>query len=97
MRKWDTLREWTDVSAEARAKGERIHLGFLFGLMVEKGSEFPEGDERRYSKYRIVFRGNDVKDQNWERCDVSGNGYYTYYIGNFYVKRFPLVSSWEFS
>ena len=34
--------------------------------MVEKGSEFSKGDERRYFKYRIVFRGNDVKDQNWD-------------------------------
>ena len=34
--------------------------------MVEKGSEFPEGDERLYFKYRIIFRGNDVKDQNWD-------------------------------
>ena len=66
MWRWETLREWDDVSAEARANGEEIHLGFLFGLMVEKGSEFDEGDVRRYYKYRIVFRGNDVKDQNWE-------------------------------
>ena len=34
--------------------------------MVEKGSKFSEGDKRRYFKYRIVFRGNDVKDQNWD-------------------------------
>ena len=34
--------------------------------MVEKGSEFPLGDERRYFKYRVVFQGNQVKDQNWE-------------------------------
>ena len=32
----DLLRGWDDVSAEARANGEEIHLGFLFGLMVEK-------------------------------------------------------------
>ena len=64
--RWETLTEWDVVSAEARRNGEEIHLGFLFGLMVEKGSEFPEGDVRRYYKYRIVFRGNDVKDQNWE-------------------------------
>ena len=38
----------------------------MFGIMVEKGSEFPEGDERRYFKYRVVFQGNHVKDQNWE-------------------------------
>ena len=52
--------------AEARAKGEEFNLGFLFGLMVEKGSEFPEGDPRRYFKYRVVFQGNNVKDQNWD-------------------------------
>ena len=34
--------------------------------MVEKGAEYPEGDSRRKFKYRIVFRGNDVKDQNWD-------------------------------
>ena len=33
---------------------------------MKKGSEFPEGDERRYFKYRVVFQGNQVKDQNWE-------------------------------
>jgi len=64
---WESLREWDDVSAEARDNNQEIHLGFLFGLMVEKGSEFTdEDDERRYFKYRVVFRGNDVKDQNWE-------------------------------
>ena len=64
--RWETLREWADVSAEARAREEEVHLGFLFGLMVEKGSEFQKDDPRRYFKYRIVFRGNDVKDQNYE-------------------------------
>lgn len=63
---WETLREWSEVSAEARDRGEEVHLGFLFGLMVEKGSEFPEGDVRRYYKYRVVFRGNDVKHQNYD-------------------------------
>ena len=64
---WESLREWDDVSAEARDNNQEIHLGFLFGLMVEKGSEFTdEDDERRYFKCRVVFRGNDVKDQNWE-------------------------------
>ena len=32
--------------------------------MVEKGSEFPVGDPRRYFKYRVVFQGNRVKDQD---------------------------------
>ena len=34
--------------------------------MVEKGAEFDEGDARRYWKYRVVFQGNQVKDQNWQ-------------------------------
>ena len=33
--------------------------------MVEKGAEYPENDPRRYFKYRVVFQGNNVKDQNW--------------------------------
>ena len=64
--KWEELTDWHIVRKEAVAKGEEAHLGFLFGLMVEKGSEFLEGDARRYFKYRVVFRGNDVKDQNWD-------------------------------
>ena len=49
--KWDTLCEWDDVSSEARAKGEEIHFGYLFGFMVVKGDEYPKGDPRRRWKY----------------------------------------------
>ena len=31
----------------------------------EKGAEYPKGDPRRKWKYRVVFQGNNVKDQNW--------------------------------
>ena len=61
--------ERDDVVAAARNQpnGEQeVHFGYLFGIMVEKGSEFPEGDPRRYFKYRVVFQGNNVKDQNWD-------------------------------
>ena len=34
--------------------------------MVIKGDEFPEGDPRRRWKYRIVFQGNNVKNQDWQ-------------------------------
>lgn len=37
---WETLTEWSKVSVAARAKGEEFHLGFLFRIIVEKGSEF---------------------------------------------------------
>ena len=43
-----------------------VHFGYLFGFMVEKGAEFPEGDERRRWKYRVVFQGNNVRDQDWK-------------------------------
>ena len=64
--RYETLAEWDTVSRQARQAGREIHFGYLFGFMVEKGAEFPEGDPRRKFKYRIVFRGNDVKDQNWD-------------------------------
>ena len=62
----ETLVELDTVSAEARRGGKEIHFGYLIGFMVEKGSEYPDGDIRKQYKYRIVFRGNDVKDQSWE-------------------------------
>ena len=34
-------------------------------IMVEKGVEYQDGDERKYFKYRVVFQGNNVKDQDW--------------------------------
>ena len=47
-------------------------MGRLFGIMVEKGSELPlydaqgNRDPRRKYKYRVVFQGNRVVNQNWE-------------------------------
>lgn len=63
---YESLAEWDDASRQARIKGEEIHFGYLFGFMVEKRAEYLEGDPMRKFKYRIVFRGNDVKDQNWD-------------------------------
>ena len=63
---WNSLDEWDNIAAEARLTGKEIHFGYLFGRMVEKGAEFLEGDPRRYFKYRVVFQGNRVKDQNWQ-------------------------------
>ena len=63
--KWSSLTEWDDVAAKAKGNNEEIHFGYLFGFMVIKGDEFEEGDPRRRWKYRIVFQGNNVKDQDW--------------------------------
>ena len=41
-------------------------MGRLFGLMVQKGSELNDNDKRKKYKYRVVFQGNNVVNQNWE-------------------------------
>ena len=45
---WDAnvVREWHDVAAEARKDHVDVHMGRLFGIMVEKAAELPEGDPR---------------------------------------------------
>lgn len=62
--RWDTLTEWWRVSKEARESGEEVHLAFLFGFMVGKGSEYEPGDPRKKFKYRVVVRGNDIKNNH---------------------------------
>ena len=67
----DSVREWSDVASEARRRKledptHNVHMGRLFGICVEKGSELPVGDSRRKYKYRVVFQGNRVITQNWE-------------------------------
>ena len=34
--------------------------------MVQKGAEYADGDPRKKYKYRVVLRGNDIKDQSFE-------------------------------
>ena len=63
---YDEVRSWYDVSREAKRKQEKIHFGFLFGFMVEKNSELRStdpNDPRLKMKYRVVFRGDDVRDE----------------------------------
>ena len=55
-----------DVAREARARGEEAHMGRLFGICTEKGSELPVSDPRRKFKLRVVFQGNRVINQNRE-------------------------------
>eukprot|EP00974_Lingulodinium_polyedra_P012001 1158757-Lingulodinium_polyedra.AAC.1 len=39
-------------------------MGYLFGICVDKNSE-QEAANRKY-KYRVVFQGNPVVDQNYD-------------------------------
>ena len=41
-------------------------MGRIFEICVEKGFELPVGDPNRKYKGRVVFQGNNVKDQNWQ-------------------------------
>ena len=53
-----------EVAEEAKAKGETIHVGSMHGMVMEKGSELQVTDPERYYKGRVVFLGDDVRDQN---------------------------------
>ena len=57
---WDytTVREWGDVSKEAIKNNVKVHVGKVFEICVEKGSELPLGDPMRKFKGRTVFQGN---------------------------------------
>ena len=67
-------REWEDVAKEARATKEEVHVGVVFGFVVEKNTDLPAGDPRRKFKGRVVLQGNKVKNQNWENAVFSGLG-----------------------
>ena len=54
--------EYDEVRNKAAKAGETVHFGRVFPIVVEKGSELPP-EQRRY-KGRVVFQGNNVKDQD---------------------------------
>ena len=84
-KEWDKLWEqgvfdatccesWGVVQYEAQRAGKDIHMGQLFGICTEKGSELPDGDERKKYKYRVVFQGNRVVDQNMDEAQFQDLG-----------------------
>ena len=62
---WDyaTVNEWEVLSREARKQGIKIHVGKVFEICVEKGSELEKGNPPGKYKGRTVFQGNNVKDE----------------------------------
>ena len=66
------MREWSTIAAEARRVGNTIHLGRLFCICTEKGSELPKGDPNRKFKGRVVFHGNNIRDQNYDWAVFQG-------------------------
>ena len=73
---WDeeNPREWDEVAKEARQRKIEVHVGMIFGFVVEKNTDLPEGDPRRKIKGRVVFQGNNVKNQNWEKAVFADLG-----------------------
>jgi len=65
---WDekTVKPWAEVRAKAKRDGRTIHVGRIFDICVEKNHELPPSDPRRKFKGRVVFGGNNVRDQNSE-------------------------------
>ena len=62
----DVVRDWSEVARTARETGHTVHLARIFGIRVEKGSELPKGSPQRKYKFRIVYQGNNVVNQNYE-------------------------------
>ena len=60
----ESAQEWDNVSSRAQKNGRKVHVGKIFEICVEKGSELPEGDPLRKFKGRTVFQGNNVKDES---------------------------------
>ena len=60
---WDlnSVRERADVIADAKAAGRTVHFGSLMALMHIKHSAL--SPEKRKYKGRIVFRGDNVRDE----------------------------------
>ena len=44
---YDTVQEWNKVSDGAKKSRKKVHVGKVFEICVEKGSELPEGHKLR--------------------------------------------------
>ena len=62
------------MKEKASAENRRVHVGRVFGILVEKGSELKEDDPRRKYKARGVFQGSDVRDEDGHRAVFNDLG-----------------------
>ena len=67
----DKVRSKQAVMTEARKKGTVVHFGSLMDLCFEKHSEQTLAN-RKY-KGRVVFRGDDVRDEEYRRVHSHGS------------------------
>jgi hypothetical protein len=73
---WDEtmFREWSEVAQEAIDSDTKVHVGRVFEIVVEKGAELLQGDPARKFKGRVVYQGNNVKDESWDAAIFSDLG-----------------------
>ncbi len=58
------LKDLSDVQAQAKCSGERIHVGMIFWICIEKNAELPEGHPNRKYKGRFVSQGTTSGTKN---------------------------------
>ena len=63
---WDpkSVQPRSKVIADAKRKGRTVHFGSLMDLCHEKNSELFLPDDKKVYKGRVVFRGDQVKDED---------------------------------
>jgi hypothetical protein len=64
----DEVEERGDVEARAERQGVNIRVGIVFRICVEEDSEAEKEERLRKWEGRVVFRGNDVVDEN---CGIA--------------------------
>ena len=69
---YDSVRERADVEEEARRTGVMIHLGSLMAFCHIKNYQL--GEDQWSFKGRVVFRGDNVKDENGQFAVFSEQG-----------------------
>ena len=71
---WDSVREKYEVVEDARVTKKKVHLGSLMTLCHEKNAELflPEPDKEY--KGRIVFRGDNIRDESGYLAVFSEQG-----------------------
>ena len=60
---WDEndVEEWDDVRRRYNSMRKKVHLGYLFGICVEKNPELKGNDPAKNFKGRVVFEIVEVR------------------------------------
>ena len=64
----DHPESWPDVARRARKAGKHVYVGNLMELVTQKHSELSDGDPLKKYKGRIVYRGDDIRDEFFDHA-----------------------------